>query len=385
MDTSCSTETIQAHLNFIEILYQKSFVQKRYSSFYFRSLKTFKYMKKLFMLYNNKKILLFFKEYFEKIWYFLPSYINLQSWVFFWSFNSYDLLLKKKTSFSKKYFAFCLKNLLKSFANNEYIFNNSNTLLSFYAGTMTYTCIKKKIFRLNRSDLVQIYVFIKKLKNKKGSFQSFLLGESDSRLNYCILIISSLYNILTIEISSNCEHYIRSIQMNDGSFSGNKAREGHVSFFYCCISSLLFFSQKKKNISVPICFNSWLSQKEKLFEFSIQGRTSKLIDCCYFFWLGASFILGSLYLPIQLLNGLVLTKGEVLSGFSDKIGRYLDLYHTCYAICGFSMLNFENRINIKSNELKNNLFKKCNHSIFTCKLNPIYGIKESSLLFFLGK
>jgi prenyltransferase beta subunit len=360
MDTSCSTEIVQAHLNFIEILYQKSFVQKRNSSFYFRSLKTFEYMKNLFMLYNNKKILLFFKEYFEKIWYFLPSYVKLQNWVFFWSFNSYDLLLKKNTNFSKKYFACCLKNLLKSFANNEYIFNNSNTLLSFYAVTMTYTCIKKKIFKLNRSDLVQIYVFIKKLKNKIGSFQSFFLGESDSRLNYCILIICSLYNILTIEISSNCEHHIRSIQMNDGSFSGNKAREGHVSFFYCCISSLLFFSQKNKLLSVPICFNNWLSQKEKLFEFSIQGRTSKLTDCCYFFWLGASFILGSLYLPLQLLNGLVLTKGEILSGFSDKIGRYLDLYHTCYAICGFSMLNFENRININSVKLKNNLFNKCN-------------------------
>jgi protein farnesyltransferase subunit beta len=237
--------------------------------------------------------------------------------------------------------------------------------------------LKKNYFVLTVLIVFKFYIFFKKLKYKKGSFLSYFTGEIDSRINYCILTICSLYNILTSEISKNCEYYIRNVQTKDGSFSGNKSKEGHSSFFFCCIASLIFFSQTKKSIIVPMCFNNWLLQKEKFFDFSFQGRTSKLTDCCYYFWLGASFIICSMYLPEKLLNSLIFSKSKINFGYSDKIGRAIDLYHTCYALCGLSIFNFQKKSN-KKNILRN----KATHKKFTSKLNPVYGIREYSLVFF---
>nr|UXY87570.1 geranylgeranyl transferase [Cryptomonas curvata] len=333
-----SIDIIQAHLNFLEILYQKISIQRVYPKFYIDSLKKLNYFKILTSLYNLKTNTNFFAEYFKKIWYFFPSFSNIQNWIFFWTFNSLDLLLKKNLQLYERNSQYILNISLKMLSTYEYVFNNSNTILSFYATTMTYLCIKKKTFCLNRFDRIQIYIFFKKLKNKKGSYQSFRGEESDSRLNYCILTMCSLYNILTFEISKNCEYHTRNIQMKDGSFSGNKSREGHGSFFYCCIACLIFFSQKNNFIIIPISFNYWLHQKEKFFDFSLQGRTSKLTDCCYYFWLGASFILCSIYLPEQLFNGLIFSKSRIISGYSDKIGRSLDCTILVMGYVGFQFL-----------------------------------------------
>ena len=382
MDGISSIEMIQAHLNLLEILYQKSLNQRIYPYFFVYRLKKLNFLKNLIFLYDIKKSINFFDEYFEKIWYFLPSFSNIHSWIFFWAFNSFDMLLKNKIKFSKKKIQFLLNMSLFSFSRYGYLFNNSYTILSLYAGTMAYLCTNEKPFILNRIYSVQIYLFLKKLKNKKGSIQSFLTGESDSRMNYCILTICSLYNILTIEISKDSEYHIFNIQMKDGSFSENKSREGHGSFFYCCISSLLFFSRKYKNIVIPICSDLWLFQKEKFFDFSFQGRCAKLTDCCYYFWIGASFILTSLNLPKQLFNGLIFSKGKLKPGYSDKIGRSLDLYHSCYALCGFSILNFKKSEQNSMKELKKSLIGKSYENIFTSKLNPVYGIREFKLLFF---
>nr|UXY87083.1 geranylgeranyl transferase [Cryptomonas sp.] len=382
MDACCNIENIQIHLNNIETIYQKTSNAHTYPCFFLTITKKICFSDKFISLLNPGKSSTFLDEYLKKMWYFFPSFWYLKNWFYFWALNSFDLTFNKDQGILKENVYNILKNSNFLCSYMEYNFPTSNSLLSLYAGTMAFVCMSKKIYSFTYSNLLEIYLFVKKLKTKKGSFRSSFLGESDSRVNYCVFIILSLYNILTPEISANCEKYVRNIQMNDGSFSENKLQEGHGAFFYCCIANLIFFSQKNDLISLPTTYVFWINQKMNLFDFSIQGRTSKLTDCCYFFWIGAATIIGSIYLHSELVNGLTLPKDEISAGYSDKIGRNLDLYHTCYALCGLSVLSFTIQYKEKFPELRNNGFTKLRRNFVNCKLSPMYGIRESKLLQF---
>jgi protein farnesyltransferase subunit beta len=93
----------------------------------------------------------------------------------------------------------------------------------------------------------------------------------------------------------------------------------------------------------------WLSQRQTEFG-GYNGRTNKLIDSCYSFWVGGIFnILNNYY------SGKVAHDGHLLyleadlqryilfycqdlkkGGLWDKPGKNRDIYHTCYALSGLS-------------------------------------------------
>lgn len=93
----------------------------------------------------------------------------------------------------------------------------------------------------------------------------------------------------------------------------------------------------------------WLSQRQVQFG-GFNGRTNKLIDSCYSFWVGAVFNILNNYFKGEISHDQHLLYSEkdlqqyVLfycqdlekGGLWDKPGKGRDIYHTCYALSGLA-------------------------------------------------
>jgi protein farnesyltransferase subunit beta len=88
------------------------------------------------------------------------------------------------------------------------------------------------------------------------------------------------------------------------------------------------------------------------FEGGFQGRTNKLVDSCYSFWVGSLVALCSAHAPhsphlrramADVVNPFELQKYILVccqgakGGLRDKPGKSIDLYHTCYSLSGLSI------------------------------------------------
>lgn len=109
------------------------------------------------------------------------------------------------------------------------------------------------------------------------------------------------------------------------------------------------------------------------FEGGFQGRTNKLVDCCYSFWQGGAYPLVHELLCRGIILGIKLMETDSYEyfilvdvppecvlidqvalqeyiliccqhtegGLIDKPGKPRDIYHTCYALSGLSVAQLD--------------------------------------------
>lgn len=143
--------------------------------------------------------------------------------------------------------------------------------------------------------------FILSLRNEDGSFRTYFQGEADLRCSYTAAVITSLLGldepsafpleandiaherILIPQVAS----YIASCQTHEGGFACLPfGCEAHGSYTFCGLGAL-FIMQEMHRCYLPSLLR-WLSVRQMSFEGGFNGRTNKLVDACYSFWVGAS-------------------------------------------------------------------------------------------------
>ena len=143
-----------------------------------------------------------------------------------------------------------------------------------------------------------------------GSFAMHVDGESDVRGSYCALAVAHLCKVLDEELTRGVANYVAECQTHEGGFAGEPGAEAHGGYAYCGIATLVLCDmvvEKKKNettaknnkkkikqseykIGVDLdAFEEWLVHRQCGVEGGFNGRTNKLCDGCYSFWIGASF------------------------------------------------------------------------------------------------
>lgn len=205
-----------------------------------------------------------------------------------------------------------------------------------------------------RSNLYKWFIL---LKNPDGSFRMHENGESDTRSVYCVLSVAYLLNILSEELSRNTLEWLNRCQTFEGGFGGVPGTESHGGYSFCamaCYFILLnpkngsLLSQLEQQIDLPL-FIRWTVMRQYPIEGGLSGRTNKLVDVCYSFWIGALYPMISLALERKgqifersALNAYILKCCQRREGgFKDKPGKNVDFYHTNYALCGLSLANSE--------------------------------------------
>lgn len=151
------------------------------------------------------------------------------------------------------------------------------------------------------------------LKQPDGSFVVSKNGEVDVRGTYCLLVVATLLDILTPELVEGTYDFLRSCQTYEGGFSASSQPyfspsqqilsdprpylgEAHGGYTSCAVASLVLLRPL-----VPVGAFPGVNARNLLRwavmmqgnEFdeggAFRGRTNKLVDGCYSWWVGGLF------------------------------------------------------------------------------------------------
>ncbi|KAJ7207994.1 terpenoid cyclases/Protein prenyltransferase [Mycena pura] len=245
-------------------------------------------------------------------------------------------------------------------------------------------------------DRKKMYKFFLSLKQPDGSFLVAHHSEVDVRGIYCLLVTATLLDIITPELVEGTAAFIASCQTYEGGFSSASQPyyspsspptllesprpplgEAHGGYTFCSLASWVMlqpFLASTSSLTRPQINKKsllrWLVQMQgsqaELGGF--KGRTNKLVDGCYSWWVGGSFglleslginhaVLGAAssekhtqagtesawddvddsLLNRKALQEYILYAGQhPAGGLRDKPPKSADSYHTLYCLAGLS-------------------------------------------------
>ncbi|KAG8915466.1 CAAX farnesyltransferase (FTase) subunit beta [Tulasnella sp. 408] len=170
-------------------------------------------------------------------------------------------------------------------------------------------------------DRQKMYRFFMSLKQPDGSFLVSRNGEVDVRGTYCLLAVATLLDLITPELVAGTYDFLRSCQTYEGGFSAASQPyfspstppellaeprpylgEAHGGYTSCAVTSLMLLrpvvttSTSRSLAPFPGIDASnllrWAAMMQgNAFEEGggFRGRTNKLVDGCYSWWVGGLF------------------------------------------------------------------------------------------------
>ncbi|EFC47966.1 farnesyltransferase beta subunit [Naegleria gruberi] len=156
-----------------------------------------------------------------------------------------------------------------------------------FSGTIAL-CALKANQGLDLIDKQKMYSFLYSLKDpvSKG-FRMHVDGEVDTRGCFCALIVATVLNIMDDKLTEGVAEYIVNCQTYEGGIGAYPGVEAHGGYTYCGLAAMMFM--KKAHLLDLDSLTHWLARRQMSYEGGFQGRTNKLVDACYSFWVGASF------------------------------------------------------------------------------------------------
>ncbi|TFK60670.1 terpenoid cyclases/Protein prenyltransferase [Pluteus cervinus] len=250
-------------------------------------------------------------------------------------------------------------------------------------------------------DRQKLYRFFMSVKQPDGSFLVAKDAEVDVRGTYCLLVVATLLGILTPELIEGTPEFIASCQTYEGGFASASQPsyspgpnptllefprpplgEAHGGYTFCALASWVLLQPfleagyKGAHSSKPptIDLNNtlrWLVQMQgtEIELGGFKGRTNKLVDGCYSWWVGGAFALLEVFgigasseeigsqnqpskdeklddgwddvddslLNRKALQEYILWAGQhPAGGLRDKPPKHADAYHTQYCLAGLS-------------------------------------------------
>lgn len=164
-----------------------------------------------------------------------------------------------------------------------------------------------------------MYKWFLSLKQPDGSFLVSHDAEVDVRGLYCLLVAATLLNLLTPELLDGVPEFIAACQSYEGGFSSaslpyldgvNTSKfpasclgEAHGGYTFSCVASwvlvqpyLSTLRESGESTKAAVAINlktllRWLvnMQGDQLNLGGFRGRTNKLVDGCYSWWVGGCF------------------------------------------------------------------------------------------------
>jgi protein farnesyltransferase subunit beta len=214
----------------------------------------------------------------------------------------------------------------------------------------TYAAISTLVLTKNEKlwaqlDTSQFYQWLLKLKQPDGSFVMHIGGESDTRAVYCVLVIASLLDILTDELTEGTAEWLSQCQTFEGGFGGVPFDEAHGGYTFCAVAALAILGKKvlSQNVNLDKLVD-WTVKKQLRLEGGFCGRSNKLVDGCYSFWVGGltpffDVLIGKDIVSRSQLQNYILgcCQNDKFGGLRDKPDTHPDFYHTNYTLLGLAV------------------------------------------------
>lgn len=148
----------------------------------------------------------------------------------------------------------------------------------------------------------KMYEFLMQRRNPaiKGSFLVHEKGECDMRGAYTAMIIADVLNIMTDELKDGVGDYISSLQTYEGGLGATTHEEAHGGYTFCGFAGLCLIGEAHKVDLHKLTW--WACSRQLSSEGGFNGRTNKVVDACYTFWVGALFHLVNIATGNQINN-----------------------------------------------------------------------------------
>ena len=203
-----------------------------------------------------------------------------------------------------------------------------------------------------------MYEWFLSLKQPDGSFLVSHDAEVDVRGLYCLLVTATMLNMLTPELLDGVPEFIAACQSYEGGFSSSSLPylngaesskcpkpclgEAHGGYTFSCLASWVLVqpylialreSGDLAKASVAINLKSLLRwmvnmQEGELNLGGFRGRTNKLVDGCYSWWVGGCFpLLESLGVAVESTADVAQPPKSEEEGWQDADGLYLVIVH----------------------------------------------------------
>ncbi|KAJ2558801.1 CAAX farnesyltransferase (FTase) subunit beta [Coemansia sp. RSA 1933] len=196
-------------------------------------------------------------------------------------------------------------------------------------------------------DREAMYRWLMEMKQPDGSFAVHEGGEVDVRGIYCALVIASVLNIMTPELVRGCARFIAGCQTFEGGIGPYPGVEAHGGYLFCGLAALEILG--RTDVLSLDRLAKWMCVRQMAFEGGFNGRTNKLVDGCYSYWIGGAFPLLQKALKRSVKDDYLYERPALqryilaccqdtrLGGLRDKPGKHPDLYHTMYCLLGLSL------------------------------------------------
>jgi len=191
---------------------------------------------------------------------------------------------------------------------------------------------------LDKADSNRLVTYLAARQNPSGSFAGDRWGETDTRFAYITLqALEILGRLDVIDKEKAVAHIIRCRNF-DGGFGATEGAESHSGQIFVCTAALAILDRLDVIDQPTLAW--WLAERQ-LPNGGLNGRPEKLEDVCYSFWvLSALSILHKLkWIDSVALSKFILSAQDPEGGgIADRPGDMVDVFHTCFGICGLSLL-----------------------------------------------
>jgi len=215
-------------------------------------------------------------------------------WILFWILHSLELLGAFKRGPLRDQDADRISNFLNRCQSDSGGFGGGPQqrphLAPTYAAVMSLVIAgSEKGFKM--VDRQKMYDFLMSVKVKKGplrgGFQVTEGGEVDTRGTYTSMAVASLLNIITPELADGVADFIARNQTYEGGIGAEPGNEAHGGYTYCGLAALRILN--RTDVIDLEALLRWATQRQMSVEGGFQGRTNKLVDSCYSWWVGGIF------------------------------------------------------------------------------------------------
>uniref|UniRef100_A0A3B3SBZ3 Geranylgeranyl transferase type-2 subunit beta n=1 Tax=Paramormyrops kingsleyae TaxID=1676925 RepID=A0A3B3SBZ3_9TELE len=260
----------------------------------------------------------------------------------------------------------------------EYALSEYLRMSGIYWG-LTVMDLMGQLHRMNKDEIIE---FVRSCQHECGGISASLGHDPHLLYTLSAVQILTLYDSVSVLDIDRVVEYVKSLQQDDGSFTGDKwdtqaygssclcgkleeinlnkavefvlscmnfdggfgcrpGSESHAGQIYCC-TGFLSITGNLHQVNADL-LGWWLCERQ-LPSGGLNGRPEKLPDVCYSWWVLASLkIIGRIHWidKSKLRTFILACQDEETGGFADRPGDMVDPFHTLFGVAGLSLLGDE--------------------------------------------
>jgi protein farnesyltransferase subunit beta len=186
-------------------------------------------------------------------------------------------------------------------------------LAASYAA-VTALMILQQSDALDRIDRPAVQRWLVSLRTRNGGFRLTRGGEVDIRATYCAAVVAAALNLdMSVVFPKEARDYVVACQTYEGGFASclDGGGEAHGGYTQCALAACMMLGNYG-DLNLDN-LRRFCAMRQLEFEGGFCGRTNKLVDSCYSFWIGGSAVMSQAAdAAVKMRNGVALNATELL-------------------------------------------------------------------------